>query len=85
MGIYYSFLYDVLCAIQTHIEKAKTILSRPSKAAKVKFFKTEQAKINLNEELIQKTTKLLGIKGYYTDIEESVANSKAIIERYHEL
>jgi hypothetical protein len=42
--------------MHTQIEKAKTILSRPSKAAKVKFVKPEKAKINLNEELIQNTT-----------------------------
>lgn len=28
---------------------------------------------------------LLGIKGYYTNLEESVADNKTIIERYHEL
>jgi transposase len=39
----------------------------------------------LNEKLIEKTTKLLGIKGYYTDLEETIADSKTIISRYHEL
>ena len=39
----------------------------------------------MNEELIEKTTKLLGIKGYYTDLEESIANNSTIIERYHDL
>lgn len=67
------------------IEKAKSLLGQPSKASKIKFLKTEQAKNRLNEELIEKTTKLLGIKGYYTDIEESIASSTSIIERYHDL
>ena len=67
------------------IEKAKMLLSQSSKTSKVKFLKTEEAKIRLNEELIEKTTKLLGVKGYYTDIEESVAENKTIIERYHDL
>jgi transposase len=67
------------------IEKAKSMLKQPSKASKIKFLKTEGAKTLLNEELIEKTTKLLGVKGYYTDIEESVANSTTIIERYHDL
>jgi transposase len=35
--------------------------------------------------LIEKTTKLLGIKGYYTNMEETVASNKTIMERYHEL
>jgi len=35
--------------------------------------------------LIEKTTKLLGIKGYYTNLEETVASNKTIMERYHEL
>lgn len=39
----------------------------------------------LNEKLIEKTTKLLGIKGYYTDIEESVTDNATIISRYHDL
>jgi transposase len=67
------------------IEKAKSLLGQPSKASKIKFLKTEQAKNRLNEELIEKATKLLGIKGYYTDIEESVLSSTSIIERYHDL
>ncbi len=39
----------------------------------------------LNQTLIEKTKKLLGIKGYYTDIEESIVDNATIIERYHEL
>ena len=67
------------------IEKAKRLLGQPSKASKIKFLKTEEAKTTINEELIEKTTKLLGIKGYYTDIEESITNNTTIIERYHDL
>jgi transposase len=39
----------------------------------------------LNEKLIEKTSKLLGIKGYYTDLEETIVSSKTVISRYHEL
>ena len=67
------------------IEKAKMLLNQPSKAKKVKFITSGENKMGLNEKLITKTTKLLGIKGYYTDIEESVAPSTLIINRYHEL
>ncbi|HNA42786.1 MAG TPA: hypothetical protein PLP81_11870 [Saprospiraceae bacterium] len=41
--------------------------------------------MELNEELIEKTRKLLGIKGYYTNLEETIADNRTIIERYHEL
>lgn len=71
--------------MEKQIEKAKLLLGQPSKASKIKFIKTEEAKITLNQELIDKSTKLLGIKGYYTDIEEHLADSKTIIERYHDL
>lgn len=71
--------------MEKQLAKARQLLGQPSKTSKVKFLKTEDAKITLNEDLIDKTDKLLGIKGYYTDIEEQVADSKTIIERYHDL
>lgn len=71
--------------MEKQIEKAKLLLGQPSKTSKVKFIKTEEAKTSLNQELIDKSTKLLGIKGYYTDIEEQVVDSGTIIERYHDL
>ena len=41
--------------------------------------------MEINEGLIEKTKKLLGIKGYYTNLNEQVSDNKTIIERYHEL
>ncbi len=67
------------------IEKAKQVIQIPSKSRKLKFTKTNDQKLELNEDLIEKTKKLLGIKGYYTNLEEKVADNKTIIERYHEL
>lgn len=67
------------------IDKAKDVLVNPSKAGKVKYVKTSKSKMILNESLIEKNTKLLGIKGYYTDMEERITSSKTIIERYHDL
>lgn len=67
------------------IEKAKAMLSQPSKVKRIKFISSTENKMLLNERLIEKTSKLLGIKGYYTDLEETVASSKTIISRYHEL
>lgn len=71
--------------MEKQIEKAKFIIEHPSKNKKLKFTNSTGQKIELNQKLINKTEKLLGIKGYYTNLEESVANDKTIIERYHEL
>lgn len=71
--------------MEKQIEKAKQIIVKPSKSKKVKFTLTKGQEIELNETLIEKTQKLLGIKGYYTNLEASVIDNKTIIERYHEL
>lgn len=67
------------------IEKAKVIIETPSKSKKVKFIKTTGEKSKLNQALIEKSNKLLGIKGYYTNLNEKNANNQTIIDRYHEL
>lgn len=71
--------------MEKQIEKAKDVITYPSKGKKTKFVKAEQQKMVLNENLITKTKLLLGIKGYYTDLEENTVNNKIIIERYHDL
>jgi transposase len=71
--------------MEKQIEKAKDIITYPSKSKKTKFVKAEQQKMVLNENLITKTKLLLGLKGYYTDLEENTADNKTIIERYHDL
>jgi predicted acylesterase/phospholipase RssA len=64
---------------------ANAIFSQPSKVIKVKYLKSYQKKLELNQALIDKNRKLLGLKGYYTDIAESVANNITIISRFHDL
>lgn len=71
--------------MEKQIEKAKQVIANPSKSKKLKFIQTKGQKIELNEALIGKTQKLLGIKGYYTNLEATVADNKTIMERYHEL
>ncbi len=71
--------------MQKQIEKAKMAIAQPSKNKKLKFTKSKNEMLILNEALIVKTQKLLGIKGYYTDLEETEVSSQTIIERYHEL
>ena len=71
--------------MEKQIEKAKLIVEKPSKSKKIKFTKTKDEKIELNNSLIEKTKKLLGLKGYYTDLEETLVPNHIVIERYHEL
>lgn len=71
--------------MQKQIDRAKTLLEQPSKARRIKYPKSGESKMELNEKLIAKATKLLGVKGYYTDIEQTVASNGTIIERYHDL
>ncbi len=71
--------------MEKQIEKAKLVVEKPSKGKKLKFTQLKDTKISLNEALIDKNRKLLGIKGYYTNLQENEANNEMIIDRYHEL
>ena len=71
--------------MEKQIEKATQVIEKPSKSKKLKFTQTDGMKISLNQALIEKTQKLLGLKGYYTNLETSVADNSTIIQRYHEL
>lgn len=71
--------------MEKQIEKAKYIIDNPGKSKKLKFTKTQGQQILLNQKLIDKTQRLLGIKGYYTDLEEDEVSNDAVIARYHEL
>lgn len=71
--------------MEKQIERAKQVIENPSKSKKLKFTKTNGEKIELNQKLIEKHIKLLGIKGYYTNLDETVADNTTIISRYHEL
>lgn len=71
--------------MEKQIERAKAVFKAPSKVKKMKFIKSTGEKTQLNEALIEKTSKLLGIKGYYTNLEEDTVSYQAVIKRYHEL
>ena len=71
--------------MEKQIGRAKALVERPSKNKKLKFTKSSSEKIEINEALIEKTKKLLGVKGYYTNLGEEVLNNKMVIGRYHEL
>jgi hypothetical protein len=44
--------------MEKQILKAQTIIKSPSKKTKAKFVKAHNEEVKINEELIQKTTKL---------------------------
>ena len=71
--------------MEKQIEKARSIIESASKIKKAKFIKTTSEQVVLNHALIEKSQKLLGIKGYYTNLEETIAGNQTIIQRYHEL
>lgn len=71
--------------MEKQIERAKYLIDNPSKSKKLKFTKLSGQKMGLNQKLIDKTHKLLGIKGYYTNLPKSIANNQTIIARYREL
>jgi transposase len=71
--------------MEKQIERAKNLIDNPAKNKKMKFTKSSGEKMELNQKLVDKTNKLLGIKGYYTNLPESVVNNQTIISRYREL
>jgi hypothetical protein len=72
--------------MEKQILKAKEQLANPGKAKRAKFVKGDsKTKLGLNDELIKKTESLLGVKGYYTNLEEKDADNRTIIGQYHNL
>lgn len=74
-----------LYEMNKQIDRARLVIDNPSKNKRLKFIHANKQKIELNQKLIDKTKTLLGIKGYYTNLEESIASNSTIIDRYHEL
>lgn len=71
--------------MEKQIYRARYFIDNPFKSKKLKFTKSSGQKVELNQKLIDKTHKLLGIKGYYTNLPESIADNQTIIKRYREL
>lgn len=71
--------------MEKQITKANLVIENPSKSKKMKFTKANGQKLELNGKLIIKTKKLLGIKGYYTNVKEKILDNQMVITRYHEL
>jgi transposase len=92
--------YDVICAysekrakkdrreFDKQIERAQAIITRKDSAKRAKFVKKSsdhKDSFILNEELKEKAEKLIGIKGYCTNIPKRILSNTQVIEYYQEL
>jgi transposase len=69
--------------LDKQIEKAKLNLNaRTEKISNIKYLKNDKVPRYLNQELIDKNTKLLGLKGYVTNLKNK---NKEIVDYYHNL
>jgi transposase len=92
--------YDVICCysdkraqkdrreMRNQLARAQNLIARKESGRRAKFVK-KSPKLSdafiLDEKLIEKTEKLLGIKGYVTNIPKEVLSNEQIIAHYHEL
>lgn len=92
--------FDVVCAyssqrerkdrrqFEKQITKAIQLIEKKEAGKRAKFVKKspdEKSSFILDEELKEKTEKLLGIKGYCTNIPESEISNEQVIAYYHDL
>lgn len=69
--------------LDKQIEKAKLNLNaQTEKISNIKYLKNDKVARYLNQELIDKNTKLLGLKGYVTNLKDE---NKEIVDYYHNL
>ncbi|MFN8394003.1 MAG: IS1634 family transposase [Bacteroidia bacterium] len=71
--------------MEKQLQKARQVVDTPSKNRKLRFTKVNGQALELNQELVERATKMLGIKGYYTNLDERVADNQDVIATYHEL
>jgi transposase len=71
--------------MEHQIEKAKKLIAAKEPGKRAKFVKKSGGSYAVNDPLIEKTTRLLGIKGYYTNIPENKMNDAGIIVQYKNL
>jgi transposase len=92
--------YEVICTYSLQREKkdrrqfdkqiarAKELVTRQEPGKRAKFVKKslqDKTSFVLDEELKEKTEKLLGVKGYCTNIPQEVLSNDKIIAYYHDL
>jgi len=73
--------------MEKQVAKAKELVEKgePGKRAKFVARKEGEDAYVLHDALIEKTKRLLGIKGYYTNIPEKKLANKEVVARYHDL
>jgi transposase len=71
--------------MDNYIKKAESLINHPGKIKRAKYIKVQNQSYQLNQSLIEKNELLLGIKGYYTNLEQSEVGDQTIIEHYHNL
>lgn len=74
-----------LYEMEKQVEKARRAVENPSQQKRLKFVRAREKGVELNQELIERTKKLLGIKGYYTSLKEEAVSNEVIMSHYHEL
>jgi transposase len=92
--------FDVVCAyssqrekkdrrqFEKQITKATQLIAKKESGKRAKFVKKSldgKSSFILDQELMEKTEKLLGIKGYCTNIPESEVSNQQVISYYHDL
>lgn len=92
--------HDVICSysekraqkdrreMYKQLARAEGLIARKEPGRRAKFVK-KSPQLNdafvLDEELVTRTEKLLGIKGYITNIPEKILSNEQVIAHYHEL
>lgn len=73
--------------MEKQIARAKELVRKqePGKRSKFVTVTKEKEKYILNDTVVEKTKKLLGIKGYYTNLPPTILSDVEIIARYHDL
>lgn len=74
--------------MEKQIAKAKELVEKGEPGKRAKFVvrgEEEEETYALNDVLVAKTTLLLGVKGYYTNIPQETLADKEVIDRYHDL
>jgi len=65
--------------MEKQLKKAEHLINNPSKTKKTKFLKNiEKNKYEINNELKEKTSLLLGIKGYYTNLDRKITDQEVV-------
>lgn len=70
--------------MEKHLARAKELVRTPGKVKRAKFLKAKGASYAVNDELLLKTKLRLGIKGYYTNLDDDWSDV-TIVERYRDL